>query len=55
MTFGAHVILFSTDADAAVHPAEAPGAQLYLMCDDLDAEIAHPRAAARPTESSSVR
>jgi hypothetical protein len=70
MIFGAHIILFSTDADAdreflgtifgldhvdagggwlifglppaevAVHPDEAPGAQLYLMCDDLDAEIA---------------
>ncbi len=69
MIFGAHVVLFSTDADAdrafladalgvagvdggggwlifalppaevAVHPAESAGAQLYLMCDDLDAEM----------------
>jgi hypothetical protein len=70
MVFGAHVILFSTDAEAdreflgtvfgldhvdagggwlifglppaevAVHPDSTPGAQLYLMCDDLDAELA---------------
>jgi hypothetical protein len=69
MVFGAHLVLFSTDADAdrrflaeklgmrsvdaghgwlifemppaevAVHPAEAPGAELYLMCDDLTAEV----------------
>jgi hypothetical protein len=67
--FGAHLNLFSTDADAdraflstvlhldsvdagggwlifklppaeaAVHPDEAPGAGLYLMCDDLPAEM----------------
>jgi catechol 2,3-dioxygenase-like lactoylglutathione lyase family enzyme len=69
MIFGAHMILFSNDADAdrtflttvlgldsvdagggwlifqlppaevAVHPAEEPGADLYLMCDDLAAEM----------------
>lgn len=69
MLFGAHLVLFSRDAqedrrfladtlglesvdagdgwlifalpvtEAAVHPAEAPGAQLYFMCDDLAAEI----------------
>jgi catechol 2,3-dioxygenase-like lactoylglutathione lyase family enzyme len=69
MIFGAHVILFSTDADAdrkflaevlelehvdagggwlifglppaeaAVHPADTPGAELYFMCDDLAAEM----------------
>jgi hypothetical protein len=70
MVFGAHLVLFSKDAEAdrqflancfdlrgvdagggwlimampptevAVHPAEAPGAQLYLMCDDLETELA---------------
>ena len=69
MIFGAHLVIFSTDADAdraffsevlgfehvdagggwlvfaappaelAVHPAETPGAELYLMCDDLGAEM----------------
>ncbi len=69
MIFGAHLVLFSTDAEAdrafladvlgfdsvdagggwlifalppaeaAVHPAEAPAAELYLMCDDLAAEM----------------
>jgi len=69
MVFGAHLVLYSTDADAdreflasvlglpsvdaghgwlifamppsevAVHPAEAAGAELYLMCDDLAAEV----------------
>lgn len=69
MVFGAHLVLYSTDADAdrrflsevlgmrsidaghgwlifemppsevAVHPAEAAGAELYLMCDDLIAEV----------------
>jgi hypothetical protein len=67
--WGAHVVVYSTDADAdrafladvlgfpsvdagggwlvfalppaevAVHPAEAPGAQLYMVCDDLAAEM----------------
>jgi catechol 2,3-dioxygenase-like lactoylglutathione lyase family enzyme len=74
MPFGAHLVLFSRDADAdraflgdvlglqsvdagggwlifglppaeaAVHPADAPGAQLYFMCADLDAEIDRLRA-----------
>ena len=26
-------------AEAAVHPAEAPGSELYFMCDDLVAEM----------------
>jgi hypothetical protein len=26
-------------AEAAVHPAESPTAELYLMCDDLEAEM----------------
>jgi hypothetical protein len=26
-------------AEVAVHPAEDPGAELYLMCDDLEAQI----------------
>jgi len=26
-------------AEVAVHPAEAPGVELYLMCDDLGAEV----------------
>ena len=69
MIFGAHLVLYSTDAEAdrafladvlgldsvdagggwlifalppaeaAVHPAEAPGAELFLMCDDLEAEM----------------
>lgn len=69
MIFGAHLVLYSTDAEAdraflsdilgfdsvdagggwlifalpraeaAVHPAEAPAAELYLMCDDLEAEM----------------
>jgi hypothetical protein len=26
-------------ADAAVHPADAPGAELYFMCDDLATEM----------------
>jgi len=71
MIFGAHVVIYSEDADAdraffgdalgfssvdaghgwlifalppaevAVHPGEGPAASdLYLMCDDLSAEIA---------------
>jgi catechol 2,3-dioxygenase-like lactoylglutathione lyase family enzyme len=69
MIFGAHLVLFSRDADAdrsfltevfglesvdagggwlvfalpsaetAVHPADGFGAELYLMCDDLSAEM----------------
>lgn len=70
MISGAHVILYSRDADAdrefirdvlgfphvdaghgwlifqlppaevAVHPAPAPGHELYLMCDDIGATLA---------------
>jgi hypothetical protein len=81
---GAHVIIYSTDADAdraffrdvlsyphvdvgggwlifklppaevAVHPADGPQHELYLMCDDLDATIGtlgeHGIAAAPPTD-----
>ncbi|MGA8724153.1 MAG: hypothetical protein WB565_03875 [Acidimicrobiales bacterium] len=69
MIFGAHLVLFSEDADAdrsflsdvlgldsvdagggwlifslppaemAIHPAVGAGAALYLMCDDLTAEM----------------
>jgi hypothetical protein len=69
MIFGAHLVLFSQDAEAdraflsdvlgldsvdagggwlifalppaeaAIHPAEDAGAALYLMCDDLTAEM----------------
>jgi hypothetical protein len=69
MVFGAHLVLYSQDAEAdrrflaeilslrsidaghgwrifqmppaevALHPAEAPGAELYLICDDLTAEV----------------
>lgn len=69
VVFGAHLILFSEDAEAdrlfladvlgmesvdagrgwlifalppaevAVHPAEEPGAEMYLMCDDLEAQM----------------
>jgi hypothetical protein len=69
MIFGAHMVLFSSDADAdrsflrrsvrirgnrrgwrmvdlrptptqvAVHPADTPGAALYLTCDDLSVEM----------------
>jgi catechol 2,3-dioxygenase-like lactoylglutathione lyase family enzyme len=67
--FGAHVVLYSADAEAdrafltdvlgfgsvdagggwlifalppaeaAVHPAAAPAAELYLMCDDLEEQM----------------
>ena len=69
MIFGAHLVVFSTDAEAdraflsdvlgfdsvdagggwlifalpaaeaALHPAEAPAAELYLMTDDLAADM----------------
>jgi hypothetical protein len=68
MIFGAHLVLYSADAEAdrafladvlgfdsidagsgwlifalppaeaAVHPADAPAAELFLLCDDLEAE-----------------
>jgi catechol 2,3-dioxygenase-like lactoylglutathione lyase family enzyme len=36
---GGWLIFALPPAEAAVHPAAAPGAQLYLMCDDLVAEM----------------
>lgn len=37
---GGWLIFGLPPAEAAVHPAPSPGAGLYLMCDDLAAEIA---------------
>lgn len=75
MITGAHVLLYSTDADGdraflrdvlelpnvdvgggwlifrlppsemATHPAETNRHELYLMCDSIDAAVAHIRAA----------
>lgn len=69
MVFGAHLVLYSQDAEAdrtflaeklgmksvdaghgwlifalppaeaAIHPAEVAGAELFLMCDDLEVEM----------------
>jgi catechol 2,3-dioxygenase-like lactoylglutathione lyase family enzyme len=80
--FGAHVVVFSSDAEAdraffadvlgfasvdagggwlifelppaeaAFHPADGPGCDLYLMCDDLDAEMR--RLATAGVECSAV-
>ena len=36
---GGWLIFGLPPAEAAVHPADAPGAELYLMCDDLAAEM----------------
>jgi hypothetical protein len=36
---GGWLVFTLPPAEAAVHPDEAPGAALYLMCDDLAAEI----------------
>jgi catechol 2,3-dioxygenase-like lactoylglutathione lyase family enzyme len=36
---GGWLIFGLPPAELAVHPAEAAGAQLYLMCDDLEAEM----------------
>jgi catechol 2,3-dioxygenase-like lactoylglutathione lyase family enzyme len=36
---GGWLIFGLPPAEAAVHPADAPGAELYLMCDDLPAEM----------------
>ena len=36
---GGWLIFGLPPAEAAVHPAEAAGAELYLMCDDLVAEM----------------
>jgi len=82
MVFGAHLVLYSQDAEAdrrflaetfglgsvdaghgwlifamppselAVHPGDAPGAELYLMCEDLVTEIAS--LAARGVQCSAI-
>jgi len=82
MVFGAHLVLYSQDAEAdrrflaetfgldsvdaghgwlifamppselALHPSDAPSAELYFMCDDLAAEIAS--LAARGVECSTI-
>jgi hypothetical protein len=36
---GGWLIFALPPAEVAVHPSEAPAAELYLMCDDLEAEI----------------
>ena len=36
---GGWLIFGLPPAEAAIHPAEAPGAELYFMCDDLAAEM----------------
>ena len=36
---GGWLIFGLPPAEAAVHPAEAPGSELYFMCDDLMAEM----------------
>lgn len=37
---GGWLIFALPPAEAAVHPAETPGAEVFLMCDDLAAEMA---------------
>ena len=37
---GGWLIFGLPPAEAAVHPADAPGSELYFMCDDLVAEMA---------------
>src|SRR5262245_53378761 len=36
---GGWLIFGLPPAEAAIHPSEAPAAELYLMCDDLVAEL----------------
>jgi catechol 2,3-dioxygenase-like lactoylglutathione lyase family enzyme len=36
---GGWLIFGLPPAEAALHPSEAPGSELYLMCDDLVAEM----------------
>jgi hypothetical protein len=36
---GGWLIFGLPPAEAALHPADAPGAELYLMCDDLPTEM----------------
>ncbi|MEI9853004.1 MAG: hypothetical protein WDN24_21565 [Sphingomonas sp.] len=42
---GGWLIFRLPQAEAAVHPSEGNSHELYLMCDSLDATIAHVRAA----------
>jgi hypothetical protein len=37
---GGWLIFALPPAEAAVHPGDGPGSELYLMCDDVAAEIA---------------
>jgi catechol 2,3-dioxygenase-like lactoylglutathione lyase family enzyme len=41
---GGWPIFASPPAELAAHPGEAPGYELYLMCDDLEATMAELRA-----------
>src|SRR5262245_41949440 len=36
---GGWLIFGAPPAEVAVHPAEAPGSELYFMCDDLAADM----------------
>jgi catechol 2,3-dioxygenase-like lactoylglutathione lyase family enzyme len=42
-------LIFKTPpAELGVHPADAPGSEVYLVCDDLDATVAELAAAGVP-------
>jgi catechol 2,3-dioxygenase-like lactoylglutathione lyase family enzyme len=41
---GGWLIFGLPPSEGAVHPADEPGAQLYLMCDDLAAQISELQA-----------
>jgi catechol 2,3-dioxygenase-like lactoylglutathione lyase family enzyme len=41
---GGWLIFGLPPAELAAHPAEAPGSELYLMCDDLEATMADLRS-----------
>jgi catechol 2,3-dioxygenase-like lactoylglutathione lyase family enzyme len=41
---GGWLIFGLPPSELAVHPGEAPGSELYLMCDDLEATMAELRA-----------
>jgi hypothetical protein len=49
---GGWLIFALPPAEAAVHPAATPAAELYLMCDDLTAEMR--RLAERGVQCSAV-
>ena len=49
---GGWLIFGLPPAEAAVHPAESPGADLYFMCDDLTAEMR--TLAAKGVECSAI-